>query len=711
MVEQKGKDIIRSIYLKWVVSSILLNILCAVVFTLILISAASQLTSLAWWWFMPLFIVVFVGSMLVNRSWKIPEHEITRSLNVRYPELEESSNLLLLTGDELTILQEIQQQKIEKRLASIKDPRFYNTNIRKAFWVVITGGLLTLVILKLPLILTSAPKQQYNNSNAIAGDSILTRAGIANIEIIIDPPAYTRRSTREQDHFDIKTEAGSEVTWTVHTNRPVEHLSIIFNDKDSVLLEAMNKDRNVWTNKKLITSPGFYQVRIEQHHSELYKIEVIKDLPPSINILSPKQHTVIDYGQPTRFLLKTSIIDDYGLREVSISATVARGKGEGVKFTDQQMTFPAFEAGRKNLQLDKSIDLKALGMQPGDELYYYVSGRDNFNQLSRTDIFIISLPDTAELLSMDGMATGVNLIPEYFRSQRQIIIDTEQLLREKDTISAESFNSRSNSLGIDQKLLRLRYGKFLGEESEDEIGADHDHEEEGNSDNKTFGDASELMKEYGHTHDNAEDATFFEPELKAQLKATLNEMWKSELQLRTYKPATALPFEYKALRLLKDLQQKSRVYVAKTGFNPTPLKPENRLSGELDKIGQPSTQSYIDKKENPEDDVREALSILGMLKTGKQVSNHHIEMLKSSNEQLSLKTSSQPAAYLDGIKALRRVINNLHSQKKISVNDIDLTINAFQKMLSSPEVLPQPNSTTRGGLSQQYFRNLKKSKQ
>jgi hypothetical protein len=49
-------------------------------------------------------------------------------------------------------------------------------------------------------------------------------------------------------------------------------------------------------------------------------------------------------------------------------------------------------------------------------------------------------------------------------------------------------------------------------------------------------------------------------------------MWSAELRLRTYKAEEALPFEYKALRLLKDLQQKSRVYVAKTAFKAPQIK-------------------------------------------------------------------------------------------------------------------------------------------
>jgi hypothetical protein len=64
-------------------------------------------------------------------------------------------------------------------------------------------------------------------------------------------------------------------------------------------------------------------------------------------------------------------------------------------------------------------------------------------------------------------------------------------------------------------------------------------------------------------------------------------MWNAELPLRIFKPQEALPYEYKALRLLKDLQQKTRAYVAKTNSRTTPLDLKKRLSGDLSKISQP----------------------------------------------------------------------------------------------------------------------------
>jgi hypothetical protein len=76
---------------------------------------------------------------------------------------------------------------------------------------------------------------------------------------------------------------------------------------------------------------------------------------------------------------------------------------------------------------------------------------------------------------------GVDLMPDYFRSQRQLIIDTEKLIADRNKLPQKEFNSTSNDLGFDQKALRLRYGQFMGDETEGpgemELEDDHDHDE------------------------------------------------------------------------------------------------------------------------------------------------------------------------------------------------------------------------------------------
>ena len=306
---------------------------------------------------------------------------------------------------------------------------------------------------------------------------------------------------------------------------------------------------------------------------------------------------------------------------------------------------------------------------------------------------------TIMLMSMNGLVSGTDIKPEFFRSERQIIIETEQLLREKDTISAESFKTRSNDLGIDQKLLRLRYGKFLGQESDAE---EHDHKEAEQNSAADFGNAQKMIDEVSHKHDNAEDATFFDAQTKKQLKATLDEMWKAELQLRTIQPKDALPFEYKALKLLKDLQQQTRAFVSKTGSKTTPLKPEKRLTGELDKIIEPVQQQNFQQAADENIVLRKALGILTLLQNKEPVPDALTTILQEAAIQLSAKAAAEPAVYLSALSAMEKVVKN-----KYTSQDLLLSGKALQKMIGGISQLPLQQATAPDGkLSEQYFINL-----
>ena len=428
--------------------------------------------------------------------------------------------------------------------------------------------------------------------------------------------------------------------------------------------------------------------------SELYKLEVRTDEPPQVVILTPKPYTVVDYGEPTTIPLRVKLKDDYGISDATVMATVSSGKGEAVKFKEQEIRWgQTFTGDQPFYELSKTLDLKALGLQPGDELYFYCRARDNRGQESRTEMYIISLTDTAQLMSLEGMTMGTDVKPEYFRSERQIIIEAEQLLKEKDTLAVAAFQQRSNDLGIDQKLLRLRYGKFLGEEAEEG--------EPGGTPGDTatfgaFGDATKILDAYTDKHDNAEDATFFEPAVKQQLKSTLNEMWKAELQLRTFQPQAALPFAYKALRLLKDLQQQSRSFVAKTGARTTPLNPAKRLTGELAGI-QTAVQKTAVASELTETEVlRMVLALLEARRSGRvEMSDVDRALLQQALRRLGREAAARPGEYLGAYQALR------------AGGDISVIERAIRELLPVAEALPATEQRPAdGGLSQLYFRHL-----
>jgi hypothetical protein len=266
-------------------------------------------------------------------------------------------------------------------------------------------------------------------------------------------------------------------------------------------------------------------------------------------------------------------------------------------------------------------------------LYYYWAAIDNHRpepQLTKSDTYFVVFKDTSRTEDAELATMAVNIMPEYFRSQRQIIIDTDKLIAKRKKLSAKAFNSESNEIGFDQKVLRLRYGQYMGEEFENQIGghapladndanllegymhkhdteqeksgeggpksakhaeeehhaakpeAGHDHDDHGPHTGEEKDPIAAMMEQYVHNHDNGEVNTFYEQSTRSLLKMALEQMWQSELHLRLYEPEKARPYEVKALEYLKIAQQKARAYAKKSGYDPPPLKEkETRLTGEL----------------------------------------------------------------------------------------------------------------------------------
>ena len=704
MDEMRATHIISDLKKKWILHSILSDLLLAASITVLFFIIGNKIFAIPYAWSIPAFIILFAILTFVHSAWKIKETGIVQLLDQYYPSLEESSSLLIKPVSSLNTLETWQQQKTASVLSEITAPLKISTKLKRPLLILVAALIVGLIIYKLPF---SYQDNRVDNKHTAVEKKEKILPQVADVKISIKPPAYTARPEREQDEFNLNIEDGASVKWQLKTTEPVHSIRLTFNDSAVVSLQATDGSKQLWTSDKLIPAAGFYQLVIDSSLSDLYKIETIRDLAPVIHIQSPKQYTTIDYGEPEQVVTRVDMTDDYAVSDAYITATIASGNGEAVKFKEQKISLTGFTGGRQEYHLQKLLSLRALGLQPGDELYFYVKATDNHKQETRSDIYIINLPDTAQLMSLEGLANGINLKPEYFRSQRQIIIETEQLLRDKDTISTETFKNRSNNLGIDQKMLRLRYGKFLGEENESGVFEGENLNDL--SDPSNFSNAEKLKDAFTDKHDNAEDATFLEPEVKNQLKATLTEMWNAELQLRTFKPKEALPFEYKALRLLKDLQQKSRVYVAKTNQKTTPLDLQKRLTGDLSKITSPALQKNIEVNDDPQLPVRTALQWLDQLRISRKTEGVPVDVMRLANIKLNDKAIQKPSVYLPSVQAMRKIMDGWKNGN-IREEDIIAAENGLQKLLTEPELMPSAPATSSEQLSKQYFKNLQKQR-
>ncbi|OOG72829.1 hypothetical protein [Algoriphagus sp. A40] len=472
---------------------------------------------------------------------------------------------------------------------------------------------------------------------------------LTQTQVRIQSPDYTGIPAQLQDVLDIKAMKGSLLTWTLgFGNR--RDLDVFLVNSSGDKLDFQASDSGFQLSQELISS-GIYSIQafrdsVGVFESDFYTIESIEDQSPQI---IPEEKEIYKFffpGNDPKLSLKADIRDDFRVNQVEIVATLVRGKGENVKFRETR--FPVETVPFQSKISGFVLNVSSLDFQPGDELYYYWTAVDNKSpeaNTSRTDTYFIKYFDDSEESNavLEGMA--IQVLPEYFRSQRQIIIDTEKLLAEKSRIAEKKFNSTSNEIGYDQKLLRLRYGQYLGEEFETAAvgvvvependgdmlaGYRHLHDQEGEHEEvlplptqsaeaghgheveeSEAGSMESLMSEYIHAHDSEEMNTYFEQSTRGALKSALEQMWQAELYMRLFEPEKSLPYQYKALELLKTVQQKSRVYVKRTGYDPPPIKEdEKRLSGELDKLDQAIQKEQIQLASRIEP---LASAVLGML--------------------------------------------------------------------------------------------------
>ncbi len=701
----------RKIYLATALKALGLSLLATALFRFMLEWPAAIIIGIVF------FSVIFFTWIRLHRSAPIDASLIARHLNRTRPELEESCQLLFKSG--LTVLEEMQRRRVLQEMSNWQaQPRLPHDVLRIAWIFLVTSATLALGI-AIGAAFYSSPVQRPIDSVALAQRSdSLTGAKthlalkIEAIRIEIVPPAYTGKAKRVLSKFEIAVEEDAQITWQLATNQPIEKGSLIFSDGDTLALHQTGAKRYVA--QRAIQESGFYFLELRQAESEVFrsdyhKIEATPDREPIIIVMSPQQSRLdLAPGQKPRVTLQAVADDDYGLSKVEIIATMARGSGEAIKFREDTLAFEAItKRSPRRWELRKELDLIALGMAPGDEFYFFIEAADNrvpTANRSRSETYFIALKDTATIeLSISG-GLAINYLPEYFRSQRQIIIDTEKLIAERKQLSESEFKKRANNLGLDQQALRFRYSQYLGDEFED--GSEEETAPEQNTADETSAESA-VADEFGHSHDSAENATLLAPPVKMQLKAPVAQMWDAELRLRTYQPEAALPHEYRALELLKDVQQRSRAYVQRVGFEPSPIKvDEKRLSGDLAAIDDRHAQKQIEEAKAFAS-IRRALPLLQRLQTSRAMpTSIEAQILEAAGQELARQMMAQPGRHLQALQDLRTLITDIDNKGEFCLECLLSVQRAFWNILPVTDPVPSRSGKSRSTLSTRYFEKI-----
>ncbi len=578
---------------------------------------ASALTD-AWLIQVGAAIVAMLAGIFITKIYQPQKPEALALLHQQVQGTEYS--LALLDKVNLNLAEQLQLERLYQQVPGQVPPRVLFSRLWPygALLLLAVGLRVGVFFLEAKPAVTEETKARFSQSPE---KKKLLPPSLQMAKVVIRPPAYSGLRATESSDLNIAALSGSRLTWRVELKNAEGIILRLSDGKTSDLI--FKKKGTIYEYSDRLLHSGIYNLKAYRddslvYQSDFYRLEAQPDLPPKITPASKELYRYHLLNDPKKISVSAKISDDFRVQNAFIVATLARGSGENVKFREVQLSLNP--ASFREANLTKVLDLKALDFTPGDELYYYWAATDNRKpeaNFTKSDTYFIVYRDTTQLEESELATMAVNRMPEYFRSQRQIIIDTEKLIAKRKKLPAKEFNSISNEIGFDQKVLRLRYGQFMGEEFESNIGGGgppDDHTEGGGSlegfmhkhdteeehaavveapshDHGAATPAEQqdplaaLMEQYVHAHDDAEINTFHEQSTRSLLKMALEQMWQSELHLRLYEPEKALPFENKALEYLKTAQQKARTYVKKSGFDPPPLKiKETRLTGELDKI-------------------------------------------------------------------------------------------------------------------------------
>jgi hypothetical protein len=533
---------------------------------------------------------------------------LVRRLNAREAGLEDSAELLFADND-LSPLARLQADRVAARIAAV-DPATladrWSTRSMVVAWLL---GAIALAA----IVLWPTEKSPPRLSAAAPSETVLPgKPRLTGQRVRIVPPPYTRLPARYSQSLDVRAPMGSRIEWTLAFSPEASSVALQLVGGRSVPLSL---GEGGWSGSLRLDDPALYYVAAEgiRATQASQRLEPIPDEPPRVQVVEPASGLVMMRAGQRSWRVMFEASDDYAVDPIArLTITAAIGEGENVTFSERTRTIVGTGDPRRR-RFVANLDLASLNLRPGSDLVAQLTVADTRSpgpQVVRGPSLVLRWPAPVAARS-DGLEMmAKQVMPAYFRSQRQVIIDTEALIPQRGKLTADEFLVRSDTIGVDQRLLRLRYGEFMGMEAEDapkpppvpvadkdpagepepdataapehRDGDGHDHGAAPEA--PVFGGLGDVTSEYGHVHDESEAATLLDPDTRTLLKSALDAMWDAELKLRSGQPQEALPHELKALGFIKRIQQASRIYLPRIGSTQPPIDMARRLTGKREGI-------------------------------------------------------------------------------------------------------------------------------
>jgi hypothetical protein len=313
------------------------------------------------------------------------------------------------------------------------------------------------------------------------------------------------------------------------------------------------------------------------------------DAPPEVSLDEPAEDLV--FASPAgRVPVRARATDDFGVAELRLTWIRSRGSGEIFSFAEGEIPWTRLGRSGGGVAGEHTLDLAALGLEPGDVLHLRAVARDRNDvtgpgeSASETRVLRIARPD-----ELDQVNTTIGFPIEAERnpvlSQRMLIVMTERLRDRAPRLASGALRGEAGELGTEQGRLRARVGEqiftrstgamqaagmHLGfEDASGEMHYEGDGHQHGAAPRAGAGSRSTeevvaaaeratgtgTAEELGHRHD--EDPIL---DVNRTLVTVYNAMWAAERALNQAGLEEALRHQHIALTHLQQVREGERVF-------------------------------------------------------------------------------------------------------------------------------------------------------
>ncbi len=203
--------------------------------------------------------------------------------------------------------------------------------------------------------------------------TMINRPELSQFSVELSYPRYVGRKNEQlQNMGNLEVPEGTVVNWRIKALH-ADQVSIRF-ESDSAAVNSQKVDGQLFTYKRTLFDPDWYEVRMRNANSENkerihYTVRVIKDQHPEITVNNLKDTVLYQ-----RVLLGGMIRDDYGVSALSLHYRIsdANGKPVASKAIPIQINRNQTE---QNFFFNWGVD--SLALKPGQQLEYYLQVWDN----------------------------------------------------------------------------------------------------------------------------------------------------------------------------------------------------------------------------------------------------------------------------------------------------------------------------------------------